>query len=247
VVLLYDYSAMEEIIYPIRINRYLALKNICSRREADDLIAEKIVKINDKIAIIGDKVNEGDQVEVNLAVKNKLKQYRYFAYNKPCGVVTHTPEKTQREIKDVVDLPRDVFPVGRLDKDSHGLIILTNDGRVTDKLLNPKFDHEKEYLVKTNKSITNIFLKIMSNGVQLEDFKTKPCKIKKVIDREFKITLTEGKKHQIRRMCANVGFEVVDLKRARIMNVKLANLGAGKERELLGVELENFLQEIGIC
>jgi len=238
---------MEEIIYPVRINRYLALKNICSRREADDLIAKKIVKINDKIAKIGDKVNEGDKVEVNLEAKSKFKKYRYFAYYKPRGVVTHTPEKRQQGIKDVIELPADVFPVGRLDKDSHGLIIMTNDGRVTDKLLNPKFDHEKEYLVRTNKPITNIFLKIMSNGVQLEDFKTKPCKIKKTSETEFKITLTEGKKHQIRRMCANIGFAVLDLKRVRIMNIKLGNLGNGKEREIIGEELNNFLGGIGIC
>lgn len=238
---------MEDLIYPIRINRYLALKNVCSRREADDLIARKIVKINDKIAVIGDKVQENDVVDVNMEVKNKLKKYRYFAYNKPRGIVTHTAEKQQQDIKDVAELPSDFFPVGRLDKESHGLLILTNDGRITDKLLNPKFDHEKEYLVRTNKSITNIFLKIMSNGVQLEDFKTKPCRIKKVSDKEFKITLTEGKKHQIRRMCTNIGFEVVDLKRTRVMNIKLANLGDGKKREIEGEELKNFLGELKIC
>jgi 23S rRNA pseudouridine2604 synthase len=237
---------MKDIAYPIRINRYLALNNYCSRREADALILKKIVKINGEIGKIGDKVNEGDTVEVNMQVKDKLKKYRYVAYNKPMGIVTHTPENQQQGIREVTDLPREFFPVGRLDKKSHGLIILTNDGRVTDKLLNPEFEHEKEYVVRTNKSITNIFIKIMSNGVQLEDFKTKPCKIKKVADKEFKIILTEGKKHQIRRMCTDIGFEVVDLKRVRVMNVKIGNLGTGKKRELVGVELENFLKELGI-
>lgn len=237
---------MEEAVYPIRINRYLALNNYCSRREADALILKKIVKINGKIAQIGDKVNEGDLVEVDMETKNKLKKYLYFVYNKPMGIVTHTPEKRQQGIQEVADLPGEFFPVGRLDRKSHGLIILTNDGRVTDKLLNPKFEHEKEYVVRTNKSITNIFIKIMSNGVQLEDFKTKPCKIKKVADKEFKIVLTEGKKHQIRRMCTDIGFEVVDLKRIRIMNVKIGNLGTGKKRELTGSELENFLKGLGI-
>lgn len=237
---------MDDIIYPIRINRYLALNNYCSRREADSLIRKNIVTINGKIAEIGDKVNAGDKVEVDLAVKNKLKQYRYFVYNKPMGIVTHTPEKQQTEIKAVADVPSDVFPVGRLDKESHGLIILTNDGRVTDKLLNPAYDHEKEYTVRINKTITNIFLKIMGNGVQLEDFKTKPCKIKKTGEREFRIVLTEGKKHQIRRMCTNIGFEVTDLKRIRIMNVRIGNLGTGKKREVVGEELNNFLGALGI-
>jgi len=237
---------MDDIIYPIRINRYLALNNYCSRREADSLIRKNIVTINGKIAEIGDKVNAGDKVEVDLAVKNKLKQYRYFVYNKPMGIVTHTPEKQQTEIKAVADVPSDVFPVGRLDKESHGLIILTNDGRVTDKLLNPAYDHEKEYTVRINKTITNIFLKIMGNGVQLEDFKTKPCKIKKTGEREFRIVLTEGKKHQIRRMCTNIGFEVTDLKRIRMMNVRIGNLGTGKKREVVGEELNNFLGALGI-
>jgi len=237
---------MENIKYPIRINRYLALNNYASRREADGLIARKIVKINGKIAEIGDKVNEGDQVEVDMETKQKLKIYRYFAYNKPRGIVTHTPEKEQQGIKEVTDIPQDVFPVGRLDRESHGLIILSNDGRITDKLLNPEFDHEKEYIVRVNKSITNIFLKVMERGVQLEDFKTKPSKIKKLADKEFKIILTEGKKHQIRRMCTNFGFEVADLKRVRVMNIKLGTMGKGKKREIIGEELNNFLKSIGI-
>lgn len=239
-------SHMEKIIYPIRINRYLALKNVCSRREADDLIRKKIVRINGKIAVIGNKVNEGDNIEIDTETKNKLKKYLYFAYNKPRDIVTHTPKKGQKEIKKIAQLPAGVFPVGRLDKESHGLIILTNDGRITDKLLNPIFEHEKEYVVRTNKPITNIFLKILGRGVSLEDFKTKPCKIEKINEKEFKITLTEGKKHQIRRMCANVGFETVDLKRIRVMNIKLGDLAVGKKRELVGKELNDFLIELGI-
>jgi 23S rRNA pseudouridine2604 synthase len=207
------------------------------------LLAKEIVKINGKI---GDKVNAEDKVEVDTETKQKIKQYRYFVYNKPMGIVTHTPEKQQTEIKAVADIPSDVFPVGRLDKESHGLIILTNDGRVTDKLLNPAYDHEKEYTVRTNKPITNIFLKIMCNGVQLEDFKTKPCKIKKTGEKEFRIVLTEGKKHQIRRMCTNIGFAVADLKRIRIMNIRIGNLGNGKKREIVGEELNNFLGALGI-
>lgn len=238
---------MEKIIYPIRINRYLAMNNYCSRREADNLILKKIVKINGQLAKIGDKVQEGDKVEVNIEAKDKLKKYLYFAYNKPIGIVTHTPEVGQTEIKKIAGLPGDVFPVGRLDKKSYGLIILTNDGRITDRLLNPGYEHEKEYVVKTNKPITNIFLKVAGGGMQLEDFKTKPCQVKKIGEKTFSIILTEGKKHQIRRICTNFGFEAVDLKRVRIMNVKLGALPAGQKREIKGTELEEFLSKLEIC
>lgn len=237
---------MEEISYSIRINRYLALNNFCSRREADALIVKKIITINGKVAVLGDKVNKNDKVEMNVERRNEVKSYRYFAYNKPMGIVTHKTDDEQKEISETIDLPKDVFPVGRLDKQSHGLILLTNDGRVNDKLLNPDYDHEKEYLVRVAKPITNIFLKIMTNGVQLEDFKTKPCQVKKVTDYELKVVLTEGKKHQIRRMCDSIGFGVMDLKRIRIMNIDLGNLGTGHKREILGKELDMFLQSIGV-
>lgn len=237
---------MEKIEYPIRVNRYLALKNYCSRREADALIVKKIVTINGKAAVLGDKVNNEDVVEMSVIKRNEIKTYRYFAYNKPMGIVTHKTEDGQKEILEAIQLPKDVFPVGRLDKQSHGLILLTNDGRVNDKLLNPDNDHEKEYMVRVAKPITNIFLKIMTNGVQLEEFKTKPCKVKKVTENEFRIILTEGKKHQIRRMCDNIGFGAMDLRRIRIINIELGNLGSGHKREILGKELDIFLRSIGI-
>jgi len=210
------------------------------------LILKKIVKINGRLAKIGDKVNEGDNVEVDIEAKSKLKKYLYFAYNKPIGIVTHTPEAGQTEIKKIAKLSADVFPVGRLDKKSHGLIILTNDGRITDRLLNPACEHEKEYIVRTNKPVTNIFVKVAAGGMQLEDFKTKPCRVKKISENSFSIILTEGKKHQIRRMCTNFGFEAVDLKRVRIMNVKLGVLPAGQKREIKGEELKEFLNKLGI-
>jgi len=235
---------MDELTYPIRINRYLALRNICSRREADVLIAKKIVKINGRIAKLGDKVNADAKVEVDLKQKNILKKYQYFTYNKPVGVVTHSPEPGQKDIREATALPKGFFPVGRLDKDSHGLIILTNDGRVTDKLLNPEYSHEREYIVRVNKPITNIFLKVLQKGIQLEDFKTKPAKVTKISQYVFSIVLVEGKKHQIRRMCTNFGFEAVDLQRTRIMEIKLENLGVGKKRELIGEELNNFLKKL---
>jgi 23S rRNA pseudouridine2604 synthase len=235
-----------EAIYPMRINRYLALSNFSSRREADVLIAKGVVMINGKKAKIGDKVNEKDVVTVNAKATDAMKKYVYFAYNKPKGIVTHSPKDGQKSISQVTYSAEDVFPVGRLDKNSKGLIVLTNDGRVTDKLLNPEYEHEKEYVVTVNKPITNIFLKVMRQGVQLEDFKTKPATVEKKDDLIFSIVLTEGKKHQIRRMCANLGWEVADLKRVRIMNLKLGSLGSGQQRKIQGAELQAFLKSLGI-
>jgi 23S rRNA pseudouridine2604 synthase len=239
-------SQENKITYPMRINRYLALHNYSSRREADKLIEKGVVMINGKKAKLGDKVSEKDVVTVNMKVQGAAKKYVYFAYNKPKGIVTHSPENGQKSIRQVTYSAEDVFPVGRLDKNSHGLIILSNDGRITDKLLNPSKEHEKEYVVSVNKPITNIFLKIMRQGVQLEDFKTKPCIVEKKDETTFNIILTEGKKHQIRRMCANLGWSVSDLKRVRIINIRLGNLGLGQQRKIQGKELEEFLKSLGM-
>jgi len=239
-------SQSSEISYPMRINRYLALNNYSSRREADALIEKGVVTINGKKAKIGDKVEEKDVVAVNMKVANVAKKYVYFAYNKPRGIVTHSPKDGQRSIAEVTYTADDVFPVGRLDKNSRGLIILSNDGRITDKLLNPEREHEKEYVVTVNKPITNIFLKVMRQGVQLEDFKTRECLVEKKDETTFNITLTEGKKHQIRRMCTALGWEVVDLKRIRIMNIQLGTLGSGQQRKIQGSELETLLRSLGV-
>lgn len=236
----------KEISYPMRINRYLALNNFCSRREADVLIEKGMITINGKRAKIGDKVDEKDEVKVDTKGKSTTKKYLYYAFHKPKGIVTHSPIGKQRSIEQFTNLPEGVFPVGRLDKESRGLIILSNDGRITDKLLNPDREHEKEYMVKVNKPITNIFLKIMRQGVQLEDFKTKPCKVEKKDETSFYIILTEGKKHQIRRMCTALGWSVIDLKRIRIMNVRLGNLVSGKQRKIVGEELETLLQKLNV-
>ena len=237
---------MENLTYPIRINRYLALNNYCSRREADVLIGKKIVFINGQLAKIGDKVNENDLVEVDLESRKAVKEYVYFAYNKPKGLMTNNDQMGEKSIKDVLNLPKDVFPVGRLDKDSYGLILLSNDGRLTGKLLSPEHDHEKEYIVMVDKPITNHFLNIMRRGVNLEDFRTKECLVEKIGENKFKIILTEGKKHQIRRMCDNLGYTTLDLKRTRIMNIKLEDLKAGQIRKIKGIELENLLKLLGI-
>ena len=232
----------EEIKYPIRINKYLAYKKICARREADELISQKKVKINGRIAVLGDKVEEKDKV----VVENFKKDLIYLAFNKPKGVITHSPQLGEKEIKDILKI-KGVFPVGRLDKNSSGLIILSNDGRLTDRLLNPEYNHEKEYVIKVNKQIDNSFLKKMSEGVKLDDgYITKKCFVKKISSERFSIILTEGKKHQIRRMCDSLGYGVVNLERRRIMNIKLGSLLPGDYREIKGYELSELLKSLGL-
>jgi 23S rRNA pseudouridine2604 synthase len=239
-------SVLAEPVYPMRLNRHLAIKNFSSRREADRLIEKGLVTINGVLAKVGDKVKETDKVEVDGKLKQAWKKYRYFLYYKQAKIATHTSLIGQKSIKDVSGLPADVFPVGRLDRASQGLMIMTNDGRVTDKVLNPEYAHEKEYVVRVNKKVNTFFIRWMSEGIQLEDFKTKPCIVTAVDDDIFKIILTEGKKHQIRRMCTALGYEVRDLKRVRIMGLRIGLLKPGQYKELRGKLLTEFLISIGI-
>lgn len=231
----------------IRINRYIATKKDVSRRQADKLIIEKRVRINGKIAILGDKIGETDEVEIDgSSLKDIKKKLIYLAFNKPVGIVSNIAQHGQKSIKDILNFPIQVFPVGRLDKDSHGIIILTNDGRITEKLLHPKHKHEKEYIVKVNKLITEEFLKTMSQGVVISGYRTKKCRIKKIKSKKFKIILTEGKNRQIRKMCSVLNYKVLNLERIRIMNIELENLKIGKFRELNGNELKKLLDNLKI-
>ena len=236
----------EKIEYPVRINRYLFLKGYCSRRKADKFIEDGLVKINGCIAVLGDKVQKEDKVEVDKKVKEEAEKYVYIAYNKPKGIVSHNPQNGEKGIEDVFKYKTPLSPLGRLDKASEGLMLLSNDGRIVDKLLNPKYAHEKEYIVKVDKKITGFFLKEMESGVKIERYKTKPAKIKKINPYTFCIILTEGKKHQIRRMCAALGYQVRNLKRIRIANIKLDSLKTGQHRVLAGEELKAFLNSVGI-
>jgi 23S rRNA pseudouridine2604 synthase len=232
-----------KIIYPIRINRYLALNNYSTRTGGDDLIKRGLVFINGKKAVLGDKINENDKVTVTQ--KGSKKEYVYYAYNKDINVSTN-PDINSKDILKVTKFPVRVFPVGRLDKDSHGLILMTNDGRVTDRLLSPQYVHEKEYVVKVEPNFSDKFIELMSNGVHFDKFKSKKCKVfrKENSKNTFHIILTEGKKRQIRRMCEALHHTVIDLKRIRIMNIELGKIQFGEFREIKGEELDVFLKSL---
>lgn len=227
----------------MRINKYLAQKGVSTRKEADILIGRGLIRINGRPAVLGDKVEKTDKVEV---IGQTEKKYVYYAYNKPVGVVTN-PEEGQKSISKILKIKDKVFPVGRLDKESHGLIILTNDGRITDRLLNPKNIHDKEYLVTVDKHINDHFIRQFTSGVNIEGYKTKKCVATKTDDKDFTVQLTEGKRHQIRRMCAALGYQVQKLERIRVMNIKLDNLKAGEQRLLGGKELTEFLLRLGLA
>ncbi len=226
----------------VRINKYLADKGISTRREADKIISAGKVKINGRTAVLGDKVKPTDKVDVIKKIKNN---FVYYAYNKPRGVITHSPQKGEKDIASSIKI-KGVFPIGRLDKDSEGLIILTNDGRVTDRLLNPKYDHEKEYVVHTRIPVKDSQLKIFERGMELEGIKTAPCKTKFISDKTFSITLSEGQKHQIRRMCDALSIPIESLKRVRVMNIELGKLSPNEYRKIEGNELEIFLKSLGL-
>lgn len=235
--------------YPMRINKYLAHKGISTRRGADDLVAKKRVLLNGRVAVLGDKVGETDKVELAGTIPNR--NFVYFAYNKPVGVITHSPQFGEKDIKQSIGKGKDsemsdVFPIGRLDKDSSGLIILTNDGRVTDRLLNPEYDHDKEYKVRTLDPLRESFRKHMEAGVDIEGYITAPCKVRKTGPNSFNITLTEGKKHQIRRMVVAMHNQVTGLERTRILNIRLGDLKPGATRPITGEELKTFLTQIGM-
>lgn len=232
---------MEKPIFPMRINKYLALKKYTTRRGADILISKKQVFLNGGLAVLGDMIYENDVVEVRL--QKKPEPLKYYAYNKPIGVITHSAQRGEREIKHVIDL-RGVFPIGRLDKESHGLIILTNDGRITKRLLSPSYNHEKEYIVKTKNELRSNFKDKMEAGVKIDAEKTRTCKVTILNSKTFRVILTEGKKHQIRRMCVALFQEVYDLQRTRVMNIELHTLPTGKYREIVGEELHDFLHSL---
>ncbi len=230
--------------YPMRINKYLAHKGVATRTGVDDLIKSSKVLINGKVAKLGDKVLETDKVQVR-GTHNK-KKYAYYAYNKPVGIVSTNPVGDEKGITDNIKIKEKVFPVGRLDKDSSGLMLLTNDGRVTDRLLNPKYNHEKEYVVEVDRKFTPAFLKHMQEGVDIGEVVTKKAEVKKLGESRFGIVLTEGKNRQIRRMTEKLGYTVRKLERIRVQNIELGKLSLNDSREISGEEQVLFLKSLGL-
>ena len=225
-----------------RINKYLSEVGFCSRRAADRLIEEGKVTINGEITEIGSKVEEGDQVEVEgQKIINPTKQKNiYLAFNKPIGIVCTTDRRVEPDnIIDFIKYPKRIFPIGRLDKPSEGLIFLTNDGDIVNKILRARNNHEKEYIVSLNRPINKKFIQSMSNGVQILETITKNCFVEQLGPKKFRIILTQGLNRQIRRMCEALGYKVKKLKRVRIMNIKL-DLPTGKYREFTQKELKDL-------
>jgi len=225
-----------------RINKYLSEFGYCSRRKADRLIKEGKVTINGKIPDIGSKVEEDDEVEVEgQKIESSRKQKNiYLAFNKPVGIVCTTDRRVEPDnIIDFIKYPLRIFPIGRLDKPSEGLIFLTNDGDIVNKILRSRNNHEKEYIVSVNRPINKDFIQRMSNGVEILDTITKHCFVKQMGEKKFKIILTQGLNRQIRRMCECLGYRVRSLKRIRIMNIKL-DVPTGKYREFTNEELSEL-------
>ena len=222
-----------------RINKYLSEVGFCSRRGADSLIEEGKVTINGEIPEMGTKVEDGDQVEVEgQRIEKSTKQEKiYLVFNKPAGIVCTTDRRVESDnIIDFIKYPTRIFPIGRLDKPSEGLIFLTNDGDIVNKILRARNNHEKEYIVSVNRPINRDFIQSMSNGVEILDTITKNCFVKQLGPKKFRIILTQGLNRQIRRMCESLGFRVKSLKRVRIMNIKL-DVSTGEYREFTKEEL----------
>jgi len=231
---------------PKRLNKFLSEAGYCSRREADRLIDAGRVTINDIIPEMGTKVVDGDIVKVDgEIIGERKKEFVYLAFNKPVGIVCTTDTRVEKDnIIDYINYPKRIFPIGRLDKPSEGLILLTDDGDIVNKILRASNNHEKEYVVTVDKPISQTFVERMSGGMYLEELKqrTKKCNVKKIDRFTFSIVLTQGLNRQIRRMCSYLGYEVQTLKRIRIMNINL-DIKVGEYRELTPSEF-NTLSEL---
>jgi len=226
----------------MRINKYLSEIGFCSRREADKLIEAKTVSINGIIAELGSQVEESDEVKVNDRLVLRVEtEFEYLIFNKPRGIECTTDTRKKGNIIDYINYPKRIFPIGRLDKNSHGLIFMTSDGDLVNKVLRAENNHEKEYKVKVDKKIDGEFIQKMSNGIPILGTITKKCEVKKINDYEFNIILTQGLNRQIRRMCEYLDFQVKDLQRIRIMHIKL-DLQSGKYRKFTKIELEKLNQ-----
>lgn len=228
----------------MRINKYISESGKASRRGADKLITDGRVTINGKRATIGSQVEPGDDVRLDGNQIRVARNNVYIALNKPVGITSTTEKGVKGNIVDLVNHPLRIFNIGRLDKDSEGLILLTNDGDIVNEILRSENRHEKEYIVSVDKPITPEFLKRMSEGVKILDTKTLPCEVVQLSKFEFRIILTQGLNRQIRRMCAELGYDVYRLQRIRIMNIHLGNLPPGQWRDLSKKERTQLFREL---
>ncbi|HHY20980.1 MAG TPA: 23S rRNA pseudouridine(2604) synthase RluF [Bacilli bacterium] len=228
----------------MRVNKFISESGLTSRRGADKLIAERKVTINGVVAELGSQVELGDEVRVNGKLIKTEENLVYIALNKPVGITSTTERHVKGNIVDFVNHPLRIFHIGRLDKDSDGLILLTNDGDIVNEILRAENKHEKDYIVTVNKPITPEFLKNMASGVEILNTVTLPCKVTQLSKKVFKITLTQGLNRQIRRMCAALGYEVRSLRRTRIMNIHLDGLKVGQWRDLTKSELKQLFHEL---
>ena len=226
----------------IRINKYLSQTGFCSRREADKLIDEGRVTVNGKVPEMGTKVTIDDEIRGKL-VREKKEKRLYLAFNKPVGIECTTNQNVRNNIVDYINYPERIFPIGRLDKASEGLIFMTNDGDIVNKILRARNNHEKEYIVTVNKPITERFIQHMGNGIPILETVTRKCHVEQVSKNIFKIILTQGLNRQIRRMCEYLGYEVTALKRIRIINISL-DVAIGRYRELTTDEITQLNQLI---
>jgi 23S rRNA pseudouridine2604 synthase len=222
----------------ISLNKYISSTGICSRREADKWIDAGRVKINDEVAQKGNRVEEGDQVFIDGKLLKSQPKSVYLALHKPPGITCTTDQRDKDNIIDFVNYKERIFPIGRLDKASSGLILLTNDGDIVNKILRVENEHEKEYIVTVDRPLTAQFIHAMSNGIPILGTVTKKCEVQKIRKNIFRIILTQGLNRQIRRMCEYLNYRVVTLKRIRIINIELGNLQVGQWRHLTDKELK---------
>lgn len=228
-----------------RLNKAISDSGYCSRRQADKFIEQGLVTINDQLASLGDRAMPNDIIKVKNITITKSEQLVYIALNKPVGITCTTDRRVQGNVVDFINHKERIFHIGRLDKPSEGLLLMTNDGDIVNKILRAGNQHEKEYVVKVDRRITDSFIKRMQSGVPILDTVTKKCKVEKIGRFVFKITLIQGLNRQIRRMCEHLGYEVETLKRERIMNIELGKLPIGKWRYLTEKELKDLKLSLG--
>lgn len=226
----------------IRLNKFLSDAGYCSRREADRLVEQGVVKVNGKTAVMGQKVTINDSIMVKGKNISREEEQILIALNKPVGIECTTDLNNLDNIVDFINFDKRIYPIGRLDKNSQGLILLTNDGSIVNNILKGSNYHEKEYVVTVDKPVTDDFIKKMSTGVRIIDQVTRPCKVAKVKKHVFNIVLTQGLNRQIRRMCGELGYNVQKLKRIRIMNIELGNLPVGQYRKVTDSELKELMR-----